>query len=379
MTKDLAGVTLIDLGGMGPSARCVRVLADLGARWLRLRPPSRDDRLEVDWYAYGALRGAEEIVFDLKRPGASDFFLQLVRKADIVVEGFRPGVANRLGVGFAQVQAANPRIIYCSATGYGQTGTMANVAGHDLNYQALSGGLSLAGRDAEGLPAMPAMTIADSAGGGWQAALRVLAALVARSQTGAGQFLDVSAAEGVLHLLSVDIDRELAAGNGAGESVVHGYFACYGLYETADGRAVAVGAIEPRFFLNLCRVLGLESLVANQYDADAQPELHQAIAAAFRTRNWSEWAARFEGVDACVTPVLSFAEVRRHPHWRDRGVFIDYPHPKNGPTTQVGPMGGGSERGAPPDSGNSSFREVLASLGISTAEIEAAHAQGIVA
>jgi len=375
MTSDLAGMTVVDLAGAGPSARCVRVLADLGARWIRLEPPAASGRATLEWHAYGAMRGAERITFDLKRPGAAEVFLRLAEQADIVVEGFRPGVAKRLGIDYGPVSAANPGIIYCSTTGYGQTGAMASRAGHDLNYQSISGGLALSGRDAEGKPAMPGMTLADSAGGGWQAALRILAALVARQTTRRGQYLDVSAAEGVLHLLSLDIDRALVAGRSE-PTVVNGGFACYSVYATADGGAVAVGAVETKFFANLCKGLGIEDGPARQYDAAAQSDLRAEIAAAFRRRTRDEWVGVFEHIDACVTPVLAIDELAAQPHWREREVFTTYTHPERGAVTQLVAFGEGT-RGAAPASDGASFRDLMTSLRFTPEEIDAMYAAGI--
>jgi alpha-methylacyl-CoA racemase len=378
MSADLDGITLIDLAGLGPSARCVRVLADLGARWIRVRPPAVANRLPGEWYAYGAFRGAEQFELDLKHPQARSLYMRLMRKADIVVEGFRPGVADRLGIGYRDLSAVNDRIIYCAATGYGQTGPLAQDVGHDINYQALGGGLALIGRDANGLPAIPGMTLADAAGGGWHAALRILAAIVERTRTGKGKYLDVSAAEGVLQLMSLAIDKELATGDPAADFVTYGKYACYGLYQTADRKFLAVGAIETKFFANLCRALGLESLASRQFDADSQAELRQAIAAVFSTRTRDAWIETLSGIDACVSPVLALDELASHPQWQARNVFVHYDHPKAGCLSQVGPVGGGNERGAAPDADGSVCRKVLGSVGIDDQEIDALIDGGVV-
>ncbi|TAK53913.1 MAG: CoA transferase [Gammaproteobacteria bacterium] len=378
MPRDLDGITLIDLAGLGPSARCVRALADLGARWIRLRPPAAANRLSSEWHSYGAFRGAEQFEFDLKHPGARALYLRLARMADIIVEGFRPGIADRLGIGYRDVSAVNQGIVYCAATGYGQTGPLSREVGHDINYQALGGGLALNGRGAEGLPAIPGMTLADSAGGGWHAALRVLAALVERSRTGRGKFLDVSAAEGVLQLMSLAVDQELATGQPAANYVTCGKYACYGIYMTADGKFLAVGAIETKFFANLCRVLGLEHLVDRQFQFDAQEELRRAIAEVFRTRARDEWIETFSGIEACLAPVLAINELAHHPQWQARGVFVEYTHPRAGRLCQVGPMGGGKDRGAASDVSDGACHQVLRSIGADDAEIDALIASGVV-
>lgn len=378
MSTDLQGITLIDLAGMGPSARCVRVLADLGARWIRLRPPASAGRVTGDWHGYGALRGAEQFEFDLKHPLARELYLRLVKSADIVVEGFRPGVADRLGIGYRDLSVVNKRLVYCAATGYGQDGPLAQQVGHDINYQALGGALAPGGRTEEGTPAMPGFTAADSAGGGWHAAMRVLAALVERARTGRGKFLDISAAEGVLHLMAVDIDQELATGQAAAGSVLHGHYACYNLYATADGKSVAVGAIEPKFFANLCHELGLGAMAALQYREEAQPELRAALTAVFRTRTRDDWVARFSNTEACLSPVLAISELAGHPQWQARGMFVDYVHPQAGAARQIGPLGGGDSRGSAPDATKSVARDVLLSFGLAPEEIETLQINGVV-
>lgn len=378
MAQELQGITLIDLAGMGPSARCVRALSDLGARWIRLNPPAAAARMTNAWHTYGAIRGAEPMECDFKNPRARDFYLKLVSKADIVVEGFRPGVADRLGIGYRDLSAVNPRIIYIAATGYGQTGPWAMEVGHDLNYQAVTGALSLAGRTAEGTPAVPGSTFADSAGGGWQGAMLVLAAIVERVRTGRGKFIDLSAAEGMLQLMSVVIDEQLATGVSAADLPQSGKFACNNIYATADGESVALAAFETKFFANACKVLELEDKIALQYKKEAQPELFRALADVFKTRTRAEWVQRFAGVEACFTPVLSIEEVMQLPHWQARKVFVEYDHPQAGHATQVGPLGGGDTRGPAPDAKKSYCREVLASVGFAPEEIDELRASGVV-
>ena len=378
MTTDLQGITLIDLAGMGPSARCVRALSDLGARWIRLRPPAAAERVTADWHGYGGLRGAEVLEFDLKHPKARDTYLRLATKADIIVEGFRPGVADRLGIGYRDLSAVNRGIVYCAATGYGQTGPLAQEVGHDINYQAMGGGLALCGRCEDGVPAIPGFTLADSAGGGWHAAMRILAALVERGRTGQGKFLDVSATEGILHLMAVAIDQEFATGKPSANSVLYGGYACYNVYGTSDRKALAVGAIEPKFFVNLCKVLGLEKLADRQYEEAAQPALHKSLADAFRTRTRDDWVAQFAGVEACLTPVLAVDELSGQAQWQARGMFVEYDHPQGGHARQVGPLGGGDSRGPAPDATKTACRGVLSSLGFAASDIDALQADGVV-
>ncbi len=379
---DLRGLTLIDLAGMGPSARCVRLLADLGARWIRLTPPAKAERWSVPWHSYGAMRGAELIELDLKAPHGRDTFLKLVKRADIVVESSRPGVADRLGIGWRDASAVNPRLIYASLSGYGQDGPYAQWAGHDINYQALGGALCTAGVSERGAPAIPGQTFADSAGGGWHGAMLILAAVIARQSTGMGKFLDVSAAEGMLHMAQLSIDEYFATGEQAraGVSLTNGGYAFYDTYVTADGGAVAVGAIEPKFFRTLCLALELPHFVDRQYDASAQAEMRAAFVAKFNTKTRDEWAKLFGGMDACVTPVLTIGEVTEDPHWKARGMFVDFTHPEQGTKGQLRPIGRGdpAARGAAPVKGDATATRVLGEFGFSADEIAALKADGTI-
>jgi len=338
-TLPLNGLTMLDLGGMGPSARCTRILADLGTRWIRLIGPAAAGRVRPQGHDYGALRGAELMEIDLKSLGAAQVFLRMAERADIVVEGFRPGVAERLGIGYDQVRMVNEGIVYCAATGYGQDGPYAQMAGHDLNYQALSGALAAAGHTDRGLPAMPGLTLGDSAGGGWQAALRILAALLAKRASGQGAYVDASAAEGILHLMAGSIDHHLASGAMPEDGMFGGHYACYNIYAAGDGQALAVAALEPKFFANLCRALDLAERASLQYDRDAQDELRAAFANAFRAHTRQTWVDRLATEDVCVTPVLSVAQIAEDPHWRARGMTVDYDHPTGGRLRQLAAFG----------------------------------------
>jgi alpha-methylacyl-CoA racemase len=379
---DLDGITVLELSGLGPATRCVRVLADLGARWIRVVPPEHVTQIHPPWHSYGAYRGAMQLRLNLKSPGGPPALLRVASRVDVIIESFRPGVANRLGIGYDRVRAANERIVYCALTGYGQTGPYAPLAGHDLNYVARTGALHAAARRPDGGPFVPGLTMADSAGGGWQAAIRVLAALVARQQTGRGQYLDVSASEGMLQLMALTIDEHLATGVSPppGGSLLTGGYACYDTYETADGRWVAVAAIEPRFFANLCTALEIPERAEHQFVAGAQVELREALACVFRTRTRADWMAVLAPLDACVTPVLTIEEVTTDPHWETLQAFATYEHPEHGVTRQVRPFGGGlsTDRGRAPLPGASDSEEVLRDAGFSPEEIGALRGKGVI-
>ncbi len=270
----LVGITVLDLSTVGPAARCTRLLADYGARVVKVGPvPSADAApIEPPFFAYSGHRGMRRVQLDLKDDDGQAAFLALAAAADVIVESFRPGVVDRLGIGYAAVSARNPGIVYCSTSGFGQDGPASQWAGHDLDYLAVGGYLAMSGRGPDGGPALPGATIADAAGGGMHAALAITAVLAGRGASGRGAYLDVSVAEGVLWLMSLAIDEQLALGTdvGPGHDVLSGRYACYATYRCADGKWIAVGAIEAKFFANLCAALGCPELAANQYDDGAQ-------------------------------------------------------------------------------------------------------------
>src|SRR5213079_3130713 len=220
------------------------------------------------FYAYSAHRRMQRVLVDMKAAEGREAFLRLVEHADVLIESFRPGVVERLGIGWDATSARNPRLVYCSTSGFGQTGPRSQWAGHDLNYLGVGGYLDCSGRDVNGGPALPGATIGDAAGGGMQAVIAILAALVQRSATGVGAYLDVSVADGVIALMSLYVDEYFATGEvpAPGHNILTGRYACYDVYRCADDRWVAVGAIEPHFYVNLCRALGCEQWVEHQLD-----------------------------------------------------------------------------------------------------------------
>ena len=335
----LEGVTVLVLASVGPAARAARWLADWGATVVELGPIPRDGDLQITppAHAYAAHRGMRRIMVDLQAENGRDAFLRLAAKADVVIESFRPGVVDRLGVGYEAVRALNPGIVYCSTTGYGQTGPRSSWAGHDLNYLAVGGYLHCSGRDERGGPALPGATIADSAAGGLHAVAAVCAALVARAATGEGAHLDVSVADGVLALMSLVIDEHLAEGvqPGPREGLLTGRYAWYDLYQAADGGWLAVAAIEPKFFANLCHILGCEQWIDRQYDDDVET-MRADFTAAFASRSRDDWVAELAPADACVSPVLDVPGVVADGQYGARGAFVEVAHPTSGRLRQVG-------------------------------------------
>lgn len=346
MGEALAGTVVLDLGAVGPASRCTALLADLGADVVRVARPSGG--AVPPWWAYGAGRRTRTLALDLKDEQGRAAFLELAASADVVVESNRPGVADRLGIGYGSVSAVNPRVVYAALTGYGQDGPYAGWAGHDLDYLAVGGFLATQGTRADGGPALPGATVADSAGGGLQAAVAILAALLRRERTGCGAFLDVSATEGVLSLMALHLDEYLATGvaPGPGSSLLTGRYACYDVYRAGDGRWLAVAAIEPAFFANLCRALGLDELAADQYADDRQDALRNALAEAFAARDRDAWVADLAPKDTCVAPVLSVPEVAADTHHRARAAFATLEHAVHGRAEQVGPVVAGAARPA---------------------------------
>jgi alpha-methylacyl-CoA racemase len=317
----LAGVRVVELAGIGPGPFCAMVLADLGAEVLRVDRPAAS---RPGWPAVLA-RGRRSVAVDLKHPDGAGVVLDLVAAADALVEGFRPGVAERLGIGPDACLARNPRLVYGRVTGWGQEGPWRQAAGHDIDYIALAGALHPIGQ-AGGPPVPPLNLVGDFGGGGMLLALGVVAALLEAGRSGAGQVVDAAMVDGAA-LLTTQFHELLAAGLWAearGANLLDGGAPFYGVYETADGRHLAVGALEPQFWAELLRRLGLDGGdLPAQLDRDGWPLLRERLAALFRTRTREEWCELLAGTDACVAPVLGLGEAPAHPHNRARGTFVD--------------------------------------------------------
>ena len=320
----LHGVKVIELAGIGPAPFCSMMLADMGAEVIRVdRASARPDARETDCL----LRNRRSIALDLKHPAAIAAVLRLVEGADALIEGFRPGVMERLGLGPEACLARNPRLVYGRMTGWGQSGPLAHAAGHDINYIALTGALNLIGPRG-GPPVPPLNLVGDFGGGAMMLLAGVLAALLEAGRSGQGQVVDAAMTDGTVALLGIFFSQRAAYADFqdvTGGEMLAGAAPYYGTFETRDGRYLAIGAIEPQFYALLLEKLGLEP----KYRAAGFPasrtgndEVRAAIAAAVRTRTRDEWARVFEGTDACVAPVLTLAEAARHPHNVARGTFV---------------------------------------------------------
>jgi crotonobetainyl-CoA:carnitine CoA-transferase CaiB-like acyl-CoA transferase len=314
----LTGVRVVELAGQAPGPFGCMVLADLGADVVRVdRPgPCPEGPLQ---------RGRRVTVLDLKSPDGVAGLLRLVDRADVLVEGYRPGVAERLGFGPPVCLDRNPRLVYARMTGWGQDGPLAERAGHDIDYLAVSGALEPLGR-VDDRPHAPINLLGDFGGGGMLLAVGVLAALLERERSGAGQIVDAAMVDGSA-LLTALLHGMLAAGTWGeprGENLLDGGAPFYDTYRTADGGFVAVGALEPRFYAALLTGLGLAALdLPDQYDRSGWPELRRMFADRFARRTRAEWTAVFADTDACVAPVLAPAEAHRHPHNAMRGTFVE--------------------------------------------------------
>jgi alpha-methylacyl-CoA racemase len=382
----LDGITVLDLSTVGPAARATRILADYGATVVKVGAVAKQGAVQIQppFHTYGAGRGMKRIRIDLKAPAGKAAFLRLAAVADVLIESFRPGVAARLGIGYEDVRRVNERLVYCSTSGYGQDGPYAGWAGHDINYLALGGYLACSEPRADGGPPIPGATVADSAGGGMHAVIAILAALVRRSTTGKGQYLDVAAAEGVLSLMSLSIDQYLATGEVAAprETLLTGRYACYDLYRARDGKWLSVGAIEPHFYANLCRALGLERYANHQMDGALQDEIRAAFRKAFAARDRDDWVRELAPADTCVAPVYSIPELVEDAQLASRGVFMEAEEEEHGRFRQVSPLLAGCRRSQPvhrvrPD-GETDAGELLRHAGMSDAEIVKLRATGAV-
>ena len=401
----LSRLRVLDLSRLAPGPYCTMLLGDLGADVLVI-DDARDARPEPAAAPHDetALRRAasdatlrrnkRSLALNLKTDAARRVFYRLADEADIVLEGFRPGVVKRLGVDYDTLAARNPRLIYCSLSGYGQTGPYAAHVGHDINYIATSGALAASGSDAPGpgglgRPAIPLNLLADFAGGGLMAAFAILAAVVAREHTGRGQYIDLAMSDGVLSLLTAPMAAHFAIGTDLAPRsyVLNGGAPYYDVYRTSDGRWFSLGAVESKFFANFCTAVDREDLIPLQNDDDpaARSRLRDELDAIFRTRTAEEWFAMLNQTDVCAAPVLTPAEAAADPHNLAREMILDAPRPDGSGETmrQIGiaaKLGAtpGRVRAPAPTPGRDTDA-VLRGLGMDDAAIAALRESGAVA
>ncbi|HZY04709.1 MAG TPA: CaiB/BaiF CoA-transferase family protein [Anaeromyxobacteraceae bacterium] len=384
----LAGVRVLDLSRLLPGPYATLVLADLGADVVKVEDPQGGDYVrwmpplagEQSGFFHALNRGKRSLCLDLKRPEGAAAFRRLARRFDVVVESFRPGVMERLGVGYAALQAENPGVILCSISGYGQDGPYRDRAGHDIDYCATAGVLALNGPPERPLPL--GVQVADVAGGSWPAVAGILAALVRRAATGEGGQVDVSMTDGALAMLA--LQRGAAAARGsplrrAGETL-NGGSACYGVYRTRDGRFVALGALEPKFFRSFCEAAGRPDLAERQFEDEGRGPRAE-LEALFGSRTRDEWARLGEAHDCCLSPVLEGDEPARDPQLLARGLFLSVDTPWEGRAmaslrTPVRIAGAEPSPRPAPRLGADS-EQVLAEAGFTVGEVEDLRRSGI--
>lgn len=386
----LSGVRVIDLSLQLPGPFCTMMMADYGADVIKVDEPVPRARNPFAGGAKGPglspaerylNRGKRSVTLNLKDRRGQEILSDLAETADVFVEGFRPGVARRLGADYETLCAKNRRLVYCSISGFGQDGPLRDVAGHDINYLSYAGLLSLCGEEA-GSPTPPAVQVGDLFGGAMMALSGILMALFARQRTGKGRRLDISMTDGVVSMLSIHAALFLSGAPLAGV-MLRGLFPCYGVYRCADGGFVAVGALEPWFWKGLAEALGAGDLIPLQYATGPEGERGKAkLAAIFATRTRDEWVRFFAGKDLCVSPVLSLGEALSHPNTAARRMVIDVESPLGGRDRQPGlPIKVEGEKdgtpGRPPRLGEHDD-EILGELGYSAERIAALREAGVI-
>jgi alpha-methylacyl-CoA racemase len=381
----LAGIRVIELPNIGPLQFAGMALADLGAEVLRLDRATDVERGSAIFPAspFASLdRNRRSAGIDLKHPEAAETVLRLCETADVLLEGFRPGVAERLGVGPEAVAARNPRVVYGRMTGWGQDGPLASEPGHDINYIALAGVLAHIG-PAGGPPVPPINLIGDFGGGGLLLAFGVLAAIVERATSGVGQVVDAAMVDGSAMLMSTFVGMSAMGfwSDERGTNMLDGGAHFYGVYETVDGRWISIAAYEPKFyaaFVRLMAPLGLELDPATQMDQTRWPEWKDALASIFRTRTRDAWVEFFTGHEVCFAPVLTMGEARAHPHNVARRTFVEVEGaPQPAPAPRFSRTPGAVERTPVPPGHDT--RTVLAEWGLAPEEVERLLADRVIA
>lgn len=385
----LEGIRVLDLTRQAPGPYCTMLLGDLGADVIIVEEaPGAGRRMEMGMseraQAFWALnRNKRSVGLNLKEPRAQEAFLRMAEKADVVIEGFRPGVVKRLGVDYETVHPRNPRIVYCSLSGYGQSGPYAALVGHDINYISIGGALGMIGTPGSP-PAIPMNIIADFAAGGLYAAFSILAAIIARETTGRGQYVDIAMSDGVTSLLAFPASQYFAAGlvPKPGVEMLNGGAPYYAVYECKDGKWLSIGCIEPWFWSELCKALDCDEFIPQQMNREKHSEVFEALRAKFKERTRDEWFEELRGRDICVGPVYSLDEVFEDPHTQARGMIAEVQHPEFGAIKQVG-VGPkfsetpGTVRSTAPKRGEHTA-EMLQEAGYSDGEIEEMKSIGVV-
>ena len=379
--RALEGIKILDLSRLFPGPYCSMILADLGADVLRIE----DRRFSGEGPGMPTvMRNKRHMTLNLKHPQAKDIFYRMARERDVILEGFRPGVTERLGIDYESIKKINEKMIYCSVTGYGQDGPYRNMVGHDVNYLSFGGVLGLNG-EAGGDPVIPPIQVADMAAGGMNAALGIMAALIARQRTGRGQYIDISMLDGIVAMLPFPASLLWGLGGSPrrGDTLLSGRYPCYSVYETREGGFISIGALEPRFWEALCRKLGREDFIPIQYDeGDKKEEMFSFLRAAFKIKTREEWLEEWKDVDVCLGKVLSLEETLGDPQVVSRGMVTDFADPRKGKMRFLSSPLKLSDtppdiRTAPADFGEHT-EEVLGELGFNADQIEELKKSGAV-
>jgi crotonobetainyl-CoA:carnitine CoA-transferase CaiB-like acyl-CoA transferase len=384
----LAGITVLDLTRLLPGGYCTLLLSDLGADVIKIEEPGRGDYIRwtppmvgEESAAHRALnRGKRSVTLNLKAPQGAALLGRLAGTADVLVESFRPGVLERLGVGFQRLSSVNPSLVYCSITGYGQDGPYRDRVGHDINYIGYGGVLSLTGAPG-GAPVLPGVQVGDLGGGGTLAAVGILAGLIERGATGRGRFVDASMLDGVVSWLSVEASAYLATGEvpSAGSTPLTGALACYRVYRAGDGRYLTLGALEPQFWRALCVALGCPDLVEDQFGPpEKQEEMTKRIQSIFLERGRDDWLEALSEVEACVGPVNDVAEALTDPQVVHRGMVADVEGSPVGPGNPLKISGHEPAALRPAPAFGQHTAEVLAGIGVTEDGLAELRANGVV-
>lgn len=379
----LEGVRVLDLTRLVPGGFCAQLLGDLGAEIVKVESTQSGSPLgggaRTPFFTC-VNRNKRSLALDLKSPAARDIILKLADRSDVLIEDMRPAGAAALGVDFDSVSARNPRLVYCSLSGFGRTGPRADTPGHEINFYALSGLLSITA-NADGSPVVPGAQITAFGAGGFPAAFAIAAALIARERTGRGQLIDMALFDGTVMMMGLQAASYFSGGPmpAAKNTALNGLFPCYNIYKTADGRWMSMGGLEPRFWKTFCEKIGRADLAARAFDTSAIPEVADAVAA----KAMSEWVEIFADAPACFEPVQTFEEVfHGDEQVRARGMVVDIEQPGGAPLKMLGNPVNLSDtpwRAAapPPDLGAHSV-EILEQAGFAKQDISEMLEQGIV-
>lgn len=376
----LSGIKVLDLSRLLPGPYCSMILADHGARVISIEGKRF---MADDLFIPVTNRNKEHMSLDLKTKEGKDIFFRLVKDMDVFLEGFRPGVVHRLGIDYDTVRKANSKIVYCSISGYGQTGPYHTRVGHDVNYLSYSGVLDLIG-EADRPPSIPGIQIADIAGGGMNAAIGILLALLARERTGKGQYIDISMTDGMVGFLPMALYLQNLKGQAPSraDSFLSHRYACYNTYETLDGRYISIGAVENRFWKELCEHMEVPEYTPLQYDENRRQEIIDFMRSSFMKKTLAEWEAELKDLDICWGRIQNLEEVLQDPLFRKREMVVEFQEKDGKKNTVLGvPIKlsetPGSLRTPPPRFGESTA-SILKEIGYSKEEIKEFLDKGVI-